>query len=78
MVSISFSENDAPGIADEVTALLGRAIIARLATDVVLAEARERLLERDCELIIRPITRSSRSRRASAEGASAEGANAEP
>jgi hypothetical protein len=77
MVSIAFYGNDTPEIADEVTDLLGRAIIARLATDVVLAEARERLLERDCEMIVRPITRS-RPRRASAEGANAEGFAAEP
>jgi hypothetical protein len=55
MVSIAFYGNDAPDIADELTALLGRAVVARVATDVLLGELRARMREKGYAVSIDPI-----------------------
>lgn len=42
-------------ILDEVTSLFGRAVVARVADDVLLAELRHRMLEKGCSVSVDPI-----------------------
>lgn len=52
--NVSF-HGTAAEIADEVTDFLGREVVARVTTDVILAELRHRMLEQGCSVNIVPM-----------------------
>jgi hypothetical protein len=69
-IEITLSHRNASDLNEEVADLFGRPVVARIATDVLLAELRVRMEERGCVLNVEPVrqtgneTRPAKRRRA--------------